>query len=440
MKISHWGPALLGIVVLAISAALMGGLLTFRREPAEAITAKDEKPVHVEVQTVQPLDVPVIISGYGEVKALRTLAITPEVAGRIVAIHPDLKAGGRIGEGEVLFEIDPRPYAAHVADAEAQIQRQESALLRLKTEQQHAAEDLKDLARKAELAASAHARASTLHEQGIGSQASVDDAEQALVSARNAHDQLARDLDLYPIRIGEAESDLLSAQARLKLAQVDLEHTRVTAPFPARVKEEQVELGAIVSVGSPLATLADDSVLEIAVPLNSRDARKWLKFQSRDDAPADAWFGDLAPVPCTIRWTEGEAGQHWEGTLDRVERYDEASRTLTVVVRIAGAQRQSPADHFPLVDGMFCSVQIPGRDMKGVFGLPSHAVSFEDTVFVADGDRLKTVPVTVARIEDDFTYVAGGLQPGDRVVVTRLVNPLDRTLLSVTEAADGATE
>ena len=434
MKISQWGPALLGILVLAVSGALMGGLLTFKREPAEAIASQDEKPVHVEVQTVQPLDVPVHISGYGQVKALRTLSIVSEVSGRIVSVHPALVAGGRIGEGEVLFEIDPRPYAAHVADAEAQIQRQESALLRLKTEQEHAAADLKDLARKAELAANAHARARTLHEQGIGSQASVDESEQALVSARNAHDQLERDLALYPIRIGEAQSDLLSAGARLKLAQVDLEHTKVTAPFPARVKEEQVELGAIVGAGSAMAVLADDSVLEIAVPLNSRDARKWLKFEARGDTPADAWFGDLAPVPCTIRWTEGEAGQYWEGTLDRVERYDESSRTLTVVVRIAGMQRQSPADHFPLVEGMFCSVRIPGRDMKGVFRLPPHAVSFEDTVLVADGDRLKTVPVSVARIEEDFTYVAGGLSAGDRVVTTRLVNPLDRTLLSVTEA------
>lgn len=437
MKTFHWGPALLGLGALAAGAAVMGGLLTFKKTPAEATVARDEKPVFVEAMTVQPADVPVMIEGYGQVHALRTVSITPEVSGRVIAVHPNLIVGGQIEAGTVLFEIDPRPYEARVADAEAQVQGQQNALQRLTAEEHNLEADRKDLARQLELAAGAHARAEQLHKQGVGSQAAVDQAEQTLVTARNEHDRVSRELALYPIRRSEAGSECQSAAARLKLAQVDLERTRVVAPFDARVKKKSLEVGEVVGAGSEVATLVDDSILEIPVPLNSQDARQWLQFVGAAGA-GDGWFGALAPVTCAIRWTEGGDGRAWEGTLNRVEMYDEEARTLTVVVRVEGTQRHTGPDRFPLVDGMFCSVRIPGHEMKGVYALPSHAVSFEDTVYLAAGERLKTVPVSVVRIEDEFTYVSDGLSPGDQVIVTRLVNPLDNTLLDVTVQEPGA--
>lgn len=434
MKHIHWGSLLLGAGVLAVSAALTGGLLTFKRTPAEATAVPAEKPIHVVVETVQPSDEPVWIEGFGTVAALRTLAITPEVSGQVLSVHPSLVAGGLVSEGDLLFEIDSRPYTARVADATAQVKRQETALERLRTEEDHAKADIKTLGRTLELAREAHERARKLFDGGVGSRAAVDQAEQSLVTVQNDYNRVLREISLYPIRAGEAESDLASARARLQLAEVDLDHTRVLAPFSGRVKDEQLEANAVVSAGSHALSLVDDSVLEIAVPLNSQDARQWLPFEA-DAGNERAWFDPLRPAVCAIRWTEGAPGHQWEGNLDRVAAYDEQSRTLTVIIRVAGAQRRSSTDHFPLVEGMFCTVRIPGREMRGVYRLPSHAVTFEDTVYVARENRLVTVPVTVSRIEEDFTYVSNGLAPGDQVITTRLVNPLDHTLLTVVESA-----
>jgi hypothetical protein len=94
---------------------------------------------------------------------------------------------------------------------------------------------------------------------------------------------------------------------------------------------------------------------------------------------------------------------------------------------------------------MFCSVEIPGRAMKDVYRLPSWAVSYENTVYAAVEDssgeeneaagyRLKTVPVEVVREEGDHKYVSTGLKSGDLVVITRLMNPLEGTLLKISEA------
>jgi hypothetical protein len=85
----------------------------------------------------------------------------------------------------------------------------------------------------------------------------------------------------------------------------------------------------------------------------------------------------------------------------------------------------------PLVEGMFCLVEIPGISMQGVMPLPRWAVSFDETVYVARDNRLKTLPVKIARIQNGTAYVDDGVQEGDQVIVTRLVDPLENALLKV---------
>ena len=185
-------------------------------------------------------------------------------------------------------------------------------------------------------------------------------------------------------------------------------------------------------------TLADDSTLEIQVPLDSLDARKWLQFTNSSPAPDTAWFSALKPVSCRIRWSEDKAGHSWKGTLHRVVKFEQKTRTLTVAVRVSGRDVISTVDgRLPLVDGMFCAVSIPGRTLENVFQLPREAVSFENTVHVVVDSRLKTIPVEVARIDGDTTYVSGGLKNGDTVITTRLIDPLENSLIEITRHVKG---
>jgi len=171
-------------------------------------------------------------------------------------------------------------------------------------------------------------------------------------------------------------------------------------------------------------------VLEILVPLDIRDARKWLRFDTQN-GPATAWFQNLSRTPSTIRWTESPATHTWEGFLDRVVKFDQKTRTLTVAVKIPAANAVTTDRNLPLVEGMFCSVEIPGLPMENVYRLPRWAVSFSNKVFTAQNNRLKTVAVTVVRSQGEETFVAAGLKPGDRVITTRLVDPLENSLLEI---------
>jgi RND family efflux transporter MFP subunit len=339
-----------------------------------------------------------------------------------------------IPKGETLFAIDSANYTASYEEARGVVQQRENAIIGLKKQSTIDTKRLKTFERNRALAKAEFKRIRKLFEtKNIGTRSGVEKSEQVYNSALDQADQMAQAVALYPIRIKEAESSLSSARARLALAKSNLVRCEVQAPFNGRIKSVSLEKGQYVTPGQNVVILADDSVLEIQVPLNSRDASKWLYFNGAKTNGKTAWFSGLKKVPCKIQWTEDNNGQTWDGRLHRVVKFDQQTRTLTVAVRVdAETVMKKNPQSLPLVEGMFCSVKIPGRTLHNVFRLPRHAVSFENTVYLANSNRLKTVPIKVARVEGENVYIAGGLNAGDTVITTRLIDPLENALIEIT--------
>ncbi len=427
-------------LVVACVLVLVGGVAALvlmpllKQEPPKAKSA--EQAIFVEAVAVQPEDVPVVLKGYGEVRVRNQVSITPEVPGRIAEVHPRMDVGEVIPKGEVLFRIEPGTYEAQLADSTAAARQLADSVHRL--EVQYAADQarLETMQRTCELSKNEFERAKSLFEKDeVGTKSGVEQAEQAYNSTKDAVDQMESQLKVYPIQIAEAKSSSAAAEARIQLNALNLERTVVVAPFDARIVSQSVEAGQYVSPGAPVLELADDSLLEISTPLNSKEARNWLDFGGQNENDA-AWFQHLTPLECTVQWTE-DPGHHWKGTLHRVEKVDENTRTIYVAVRIEGAHAlAAEGDGLPLVAGMFCEVGIPGKTLKQAYRLPRTAVSFEGTVHlvVSSGEgetRLKTAPVTLAYEEGGMAYVSEGLSPGDKVITTRLVNPLENALVQI---------
>ena len=422
-------------LILIVGWVGMNGLASLKQPPTEAKT--EEQAIKVQTATAQPRDYPVAITGYGEAKALTVVTIAPEVSGRVVYTHPTLKTGQIIPLGEVMFRIDPSDYEAGLQEARAGVTQWQSSVARLKKQLSIDTQRLKTLERNAQLAKSEFERVRRLLDADrVGTQSGLDQAERTYNSASDQADQMAQAVTLYPLQIREAESSLMSARARLSMAATNLSRCTVKAPFDARIKSVSLETGQFVSLGQTVLTLADDTLLEIQVPLDSRDVRDWLQFETpAADRLPTAWFATLKPVECSIRWTEDKTGSAWTGILNRVVKFDQQTRTLTVAVRVTGKSAMGKGSGtLPLVEGMFCTVDIPGRTMRDVYRLPRQAVSFENKVYLVNGDsRLKTVDVTVERIEGESVYVGRGLNPGDTVILTRLIDPLEKALLEIAD-------
>jgi len=381
----------ISIILLIIGIVGMTMLAKLKTPPAEA--KNGERPLRVEAIQVEKEDVSVFITGHGEVKALNVVTIAPEVSGKIIKIHPKLEVGEVIPKGEILFNIDPKDY---------------------QTIRKISSNRLDILKRSRQLTKKEYERIRLLLEKNnVGTQSGVEAAEKAVLSTDDLINQVSQVLET---------------------AETNLERCEVRAPFNARIKSVSLEKDQYVTPGQNVLTLADDAVLEIQVPLDSRDARKWLRFSKENTNGKSTWFADLEQVTSKISWTENNNGETWDGQLHRVVKFDSQTRTLTVAVRINAENTiKKVSRSLPLVEGMFCLVKIPGRTLQSVFRLPRQAVSFENTIYLSINNRLKTIPVKVSRVEGENAYVADGLNAGDIVVTTRLIDPLENALLEITK-------
>ncbi len=422
----------IAVCVLILFTGIGGflALASLKKPPAEAHNG--ERPLKVKVMSVNAQTLPITVTGYGQVRALNVVKLSAQVGGQVVALHPRLEVGEVIGEGELLLRIDPRDYAAAVAQSQAEVTQWSSVIQRLEKQGRIDSERLKTLERSRELARAEFERVQTLFAtHSVGTRSGVDRAEQAYNASVDLADQMAQAVALYPIRIKESRSSLAAARARLKQAQANLERCEIRAPFSGRLTLASVEQGQFVAPGTVLAAMADDTVLEIQVPLDSRDVRQWLRFSKTDSESAGVWFGQPEAVTCRVRWTEDKQGHMWNGRLHRVVAFDQKTRTITVAIRIQASAARSENGGLPLVEGMFCAVEIPGRDLPDAFRVPRAAVSYTNTVFMAQEDRLTTRSVQVARVDGDYAYITKGLSNGERVIVTRLVDPLENSLLEI---------
>ncbi|OQY03267.1 MAG: hypothetical protein B6I22_11995 [Desulfobacteraceae bacterium 4572_123] len=404
------------VVILVIGGFGMLALARMKEKPPEVPTK--EHTVKVELMQAAFEDHLVVITGFGEARARDIVRIAPQVGGAVIQTHAALEVGGIIAAGQVLFEIDKVDYEAAYEAARATAGQLEQTVVRLEKQFEVDRIRQKTLERSRELARTEYERVRKLFEKHkVGAQSRVDQAEQAFNSAKDMADQMALAVELYPIRIREAKSGLAAARAGLKKNRADLDRTVVRAPFDARVVSVNLKKGQLAQPGMTAVTLADDSELEIVIPIDSRDARNWLQFENSAPGRKTAWFSRPVPVPCTILWTEDKNSHAWEGVLDRVVAFNEKTRTVNLAVRISGEKAfSSDAESLPLVQGMFCSVSIPGKTMKNAIRLPRRAVTFENTVYVERDGRLKTLQVEVARLQGDYAFISKGIEPGTRVI------------------------
>lgn len=416
------------LLVLGGGVLGMALMILMKEDPAEARIV--ERAIAVETVEVFPEEVPVIVSGLGEVRALNVVPLSPEIPGLVVEVHPNLEVGERIPAGELLFRLDPADYTSARDQASAQAKQYEKTVERLTRQLEIDTERLQTMERNETLMQGEYDRVKALYEvDDVGTRSAVDQSEMALNQAADARDQLGQAVTLYPVQIEEAQSGLQAARAQLAMAEANLARTEVHAPFDARVKEVKLEPGQYVNPGTQVMTLADDSLLEISVSLDSRDARSWLQFDGEKGGDA-SWFGTLKPVRCSVAWTEDPSAHRWEGVADRIESFDPETRTVSVAIRLTAEEARTSSGGLPLVEGMFCQVDIPGKVMSQVYRLPRWAVSYEGNVYTAKEARLAIQAVQVVRSHGEETFVQG-LAPGEAVITTRLVNPLPNTLLAV---------
>lgn len=278
--------AALTLALLVYAGQIVVSAVETRMANESRAPAAREREFAVNVVTALPGPITPVLQAFGEVQSRRTLELRATTGGRVIWLEEHFEEGGTVSTGEVLVRIDP-------SDAQAMLDRAKSDLLDAEAEVRDAERSLA-LARdelaaavdQSELRERAFKRQTDLQERGVGTAATVEVAELAAASARQA--VLAR-----RISVAQAESRVDQAGTRLARTRItkadaerDLADTEIKAGFGGTLSEVNLVEGRLVSPNEKLAKITDPMALEVAFRISTAQYARLLDDQ-----------GQLIPAP-----------------------------------------------------------------------------------------------------------------------------------------------
>lgn len=360
----RWRRIRLAALAAALALALAACSVGESTSPAE--------PTPPTVPVARPLQrtVPVTLELPGHVEAIERVELRARVGGHLQRIA--FEEGARVEQGQLLVQIDPAPYAAAVAGAQASLKQAEAE------------------ARQA--AAEAERAQRLVQRQAIPQEEVERRAAQAAVAA--------------------ARRD--AARATLARARLDLEHTRIVAPFGGRIGRAEVSAGNLVGSEQRLALLLADEALYVRFDVSERV------------------LGAHPPAQWRARFTLPEAPQQvFEGGLAFVENEISAGTgSLRARLRLPG--------HPLLVPGRYGQVQLTLGERADALLVDEKALGADQgtryLLVVADGS-VEYRPVIAGPRVGTLRVIEQGLEPGEQVIVAGLMGVRPGMRVIANEAA-----
>jgi RND family efflux transporter MFP subunit len=354
---------LLVLIVLGASAAVTAMLVLSRdravSEPPEVVVPT------VEVMTVRASDVPITIESTGRLQPVARLDLSSQLAARVTALGDDFESGAEVRAGDLLVELERSDFELAVARAEAALAEVRAAL------------ELEE--------AQAETSVSEWKLIGKGEPSALVRREPQLAQAR--------------ARVGTAE-------VQLEQANTNLARTRITAPFDGRITARRIELGQYAAPGQVMGTLVGVDEWEVRLAVSGADQPYLAAARPYDPERApDVWLG-----------LDGDDGPTLGAQVVRTSpEVDPRTQTLEIYARVQLDEGTRPSA------GRFVQALIEGRVIEGAIVLPRSALRGGDEVLVIGAaSRVFRRPVHVARRDSNSVVITGGLQPGERVVVSSL--------------------
>ena len=306
----------------------------------------------------------------GHFEAVQSVEVRPRVSGFIQ--HVSFPEGASVRRGDVLLTIDPRPYQADVARAEAVLEEART---------------------RAQLAAQELERAKRL----VTTQA------------------ISREeLDARTSGVAEGGAAVRAAEAALTNARLNLEWTTVRAPISGRVGRAEITEGNLVQSGPPSPSLLTTIVsLDPIYVYFDSDEQAYLKYVS-----AARGHSGAGALSVQIGLANETAYPH-QATVDFVDnRVDRSAGTIRVRAVL-------PNPNHVFAPGLFARVRLAG-------GQPRAATMVQDQAIGTDQDRkfvlvlkpdstVEYRPINIGRLIDGLRVVQSGLKPGDNVVINGLL-------------------
>ena len=366
-------------IVVLICGALLAGVL-FQTGPKAKRKPLVRLARLVQIQEVHFSNQPVLIQAMGNVQPARKIDLQPRVSGEVIQVNDQLVPGGLFLKGQTILQIDPTDYALVVRQRTSETAQAKSQL-RLELGQQSIAQ------REYEL---------------LGEKIRDED----------------RDLVLRKPQLESAKAMIETHQAALDKALLDLERTTVKSPFNAIIQTREVDIGALVTNSTNIATLVgtDQYWIEVPVPV---DTLQWIRVPNSTSKK-----GSSVQIYNDAAWGKGK---YKAGFVDRLasdlEDQGRMARLFISVPDPLGLKTKlSPT---PLLLRSYVRVEIEGKELESVAAIDRNLLRDGDKVWIMDNEnKLEIRSVEISFRGREQVMVTGGLREGERLITTHLSAPV----------------
>lgn len=348
----------------------------------------------VNVIEVAVGEAPIQIRALGTIKPFQETNVNARVSSQVVFLSENSDIGAIVKKGEVLVKLDADTFKNTLQSKKS------------------------DLAK---------AKAAYQLEMGQQSVAKAEAEQLKQLSSSFIGEVIISDLALRAPQLAQAKADVEAAETAVKMAQLDVDYTTITAPYNAMVTERNVSLGSLTNTQDNLMTIVgiDEYRIEAAVAID-----KLISLNLKQN------------VNKTVQITT-TTGVVREGRIIRqVASLDATTRMGRVLIGISdplGLHNNEPA----LILGDHAEVLFKAGSLENAVIVPRKALQPNDSVFVAlpvektdeeDGETqyiLDIRDVDIAWKDLDNVYIRGGLKESEYVITSVIASPIQGMPLTI---------
>lgn len=390
------------ICLLTISVAVSVGCVTRTR------AAKAPDPPVVDVVQVEQKDVPIYSEWIGTLEGLVNADIKAQVSGYL--LKQSYTEGSFVQKGQLLFEIDPAPFQAALAQARGQLAQANGQVAQAKAQLAQAQAQLAVAQANQVKTQLDEDRYVPLAKQQAITQQDLDNATQNNVAAKAQVQAAKAQIETARAQIQAATAGAQAASATVATVQLNLGFTRLTSPISGIAGMAQQQVGALVSPASgPVTTVSTVDPIKVYITVSEQE---YMAFHRRYSTPATL-DAERKQLRLELILADGTVYPR-SGTFYFADRQVSPS---TGAIRVAGLF-PNPANL--LRPGQYGRVRTSTRTQEHALLIPQRAVTeLQGTyqVAIVDGDnRIGIRNVKPGDRIGSLWIIDEGLNPGDRVV------------------------
>ena len=310
----------------------------------------------VSVGTVELRDMRVLISAIGTMNARATAVVKAKVSGELIKLH--FKEGDEVKAGQLLAEIDPRSFAASLAQAQGSLARDQAQLRNAEL----------DLKRYQDLL---------------------------------AQDSIARQqVDTQQALVRQLKGTVAADQGQVDAAKLQLSYTKVTAPISGRLGLRQADLGTVVNASDVNGLVTISQIHPIDAVFSIPEAHVSVlaeQLRAGKDMPVELWDREQQQMLA-------------KGKLNAL---DNTIDTTTGTVKAKAAFDNADSRLFA---NQFVNVKLQVRQLDQALAVPANAVQNNFVYLVKPDNTVTQRKITVGVSDGDYVSVRGELEAGDKVV------------------------